>query len=349
MTAPQRVYHLALRETHAEAGARFHERLGWSLPAHYGDAEAEYAALRGAAVLLDQSHRSRFIVHGPDALEVLAGAFAGDLRALEEGRALRTAWLDADGLITDVALVARTGGIAYFVSGEPGQREATAARLRGALGPGYEATIDDRTESTCLLALTGPAAAEVARAHLDQALSPRLRQLEAVTFQFHGFRSLAVRTSDSGEDGFEMMLAPAVAQHVVQTLREAGVALAGDIAREAARVETCIPAYSPDLEGGLTPGEAGLHDLLGIPGGRRRRCLVALLLDALTALPAGTRLTGAALEGELRSCVRAFGLDAIAALAVLGGGDPPPPGTTLDAAGNRATIVAKPLYRRRTA
>ncbi|MBI2766784.1 MAG: hypothetical protein HYX53_12865 [Chloroflexi bacterium] len=347
MTDPARVYHLALRDVHASLGATFAVHTGWSLPERYGDFAAEHTAIRGHAALVDRSQRSRFIVSGTDALDVLQATFTGHLRELEEGRAMRTVALDDAGRIRDLALVARTGGIAYLVVGEPGQRFETRERLQAAAGPDFDVRIDDRTETTCLLGLAGPAAADVACEHLSDGLPARLQQLHAVTFEFHGFRTLATRTSDLGEDGFEFMLAPPVAQHVIETLRGAGVPLAGTAAQEVARVESCIPAFDPDLAPGLSPAEADLDLLLGIPGGADARILAAVLIESETILDPGTPLLAAgARAGELRSCVRSPALGATLGLAIIASRSALP-GIELELAGHRAMVVAKPFYRRR--
>ena len=347
MTAPQPLYHLALRETHESLGATFGRRDGWSLPEHYGDQSAEYRAMRSAAALLDRSHRSRFMVTGTDAGDVLAAAFAGHVDELEEGRAMRSVALNDRGEISDLVLIVRTGGIAYLVVGEPGRRTATLVHLQSKAAPDFDVRIEDRTETTCLLGLVGPAAEQTVRTHLAEGLPARLQMLHSATFEFHGFRAVATRTSDVGEDGFELMLAPAVAKHVIETLAGAGLALAGSAAQSCARVESCIPAFAPDLETGLSPAEADIDILLGIPGGRERWTLSAVLVDGETAPPAGTAAhIGAQRVGELRSCLRSSALGAIIGLAVIETGRAMP-GTALDLGGIRATIVAKPLYRRR--
>jgi len=348
MTDPKRVYHLALRELHAAAGATFGIHDGWSLPEHYGNAAAEHAALRSGAVLMDRSHFSRFLVTGTDAGVVLHAAFAGHVDELEEGRAMRSVALNGSGEITDVVLIARTGGIAYLVVGEPGQRFTTLARLQEQVKADFDVRIDDRTESTCLMGLAGPAAEEIVHRHLAEGLPARLQTLQSVSFEFHGFRALATRTSGVGEDGFEFMLAPAVAQHIIETLRAEGVNLAGRVAQESARVESCIPAYAPDLETGLSPAEADLDVLLDVAGGRERWMLSALVVEGDEPLPAGTpiRIDGER-AGELRSCVRSFALRLTIGLAVIESRRAIP-GRTLDLDGIRATIVAKPFYRRRS-
>ncbi|HNO66085.1 MAG TPA: hypothetical protein PKK39_07030, partial [Tepidiformaceae bacterium] len=89
MTTPEPLYHLALREVHAAAGAQFVAHAGWSLPASYRtEALAEHTAIRTTAAVIDRSHRSRILVTGTDALDVLRGAFAGHIEDLEEGRSM---------------------------------------------------------------------------------------------------------------------------------------------------------------------------------------------------------------------------------------------------------------------
>jgi aminomethyltransferase len=348
MTQPGAVYHLALRELHAAAGAVFEVRSGWMQPARYSGLEAEHRAIRTVAAAFDRSARSRFLVSGTDAGELLAATFAGHVDELEEGRAMCTVRLDGSGEIRDLVLIARTGGIAYLVSGEPGQRHETAEALQSSRKPDFDVRIDERTESTCLVGVAGPRAADVFSANLAEALPARLQLLHCVAFEFHGFRALATRTSDVGEDGFELMVAPAVAQHIFETLTAAGVPLAGLHALETARVESCIPAFDPDLETGLSPGEAGLDAVMDVPAGRGRWALSAMMLEAESVPAAGTvvRAEGRRV-GELRSVVRSPLLGGAIALAVVERAVAAP-GTTLDASGTAATIVAKPFYRRRS-
>lgn len=348
MTQNDRIYHLALREIHQAAGATFAVRTGWSLPERYGDPATEHTALRGHAVMFDRSHHSRFIVSGTDAGELLAAVFAGHVNELEEGRSMRAAALDESGKVADLALIARTGGIAYLVTGEPGQRFATFERLQAAKGTDWDVRIDDRTETTCLLGIAGPAAASLCEQHLGEGLPARLQKLHTVTFEFHGFRTLATRTSDTGEDGFEFMLAPAVAQHVIETLAAAGVPFAGAAALESARVEACIPAFDPDLRPGYTPAQADLDQLLDIPGGAEGVILSAVLLDGDTIPGPGTPvLAGGTRAGELRSCVHSYSLRSVIGLAAVSTAVALP-GAELDVAGIRATITAKPFLRRRS-
>ena len=346
MTDPG-VNRLALHAVHEALGATFRLRGGWRLPESYGDNEDEYARLRSSAVAFDRSDRTRVLVSGTDAAAVLGTVFGEAAGELEEGRAVRVAALDAVGRIADLALVARTGGIAYIVMGEPGRVATTVALLEAAVGEGYDVVIQDRTATTCLVGIAGPGAAEAAAQHVNEALPPRLPSMHAAPFEFHGYRALAVRTSGLGEDGFELMVAPPVAEHLLGLLAGSGVGLAGVGAQEIARIEAGVPAFTPDLETGLTPAEAGLSEVLGLPAEEPARVLSALLFEGVTTPPAGSpALADEQVVGELRSCARSFALDASAGLAILNR-DRSLPGTAISVGGERALVAQKPLYRRR--
>ena len=338
---------LALHAVHEALGATFELRGGWRLPETYGDSEDEYARLRSNAVAFDRSDRTRLLLSGTDAGTVLEAVFGREAGELEEGRAVRAAALDAMGRIADLALIARTGGIAYMVMGEPGRGATTLAMLEGAVGEGYDVVIQDRTATTCLVGIAGPGAAAAAAQHVNEALPPRLPSMHAAPFEFHGYRALAIRTGGVGEDGFELMVAPPVAEHLLGLLQSAGVGLAGMAAQEVARIEAGVPAFAPDLDTGLTPAEAGLSAALGLPLEEPPRLLSALLFEGDRTPPVGTpALAEEQVVGELRSCARSFALDAAAGLAILNL-DRSHPGTAISVGGESALVAQKPLYRRR--
>lgn len=346
----QPVYHLALRELLSSLGARFITKDGWSVPNDYGDVALEFDAIRNGAAILERSMQSRFMVTGTDAGVVLSRVFAGYLDELDEGRTMRTVVLDDSGHVRDVALVARTGGIAYLVAGEAGQREETLTRLEAANDASFDAQISDRTMTTCWLSVTGPEAAEAVRQHLAEAVPRALRPMQCVAFEFHGFRALATRTSETGEDGFELMLAPAVAQHAIETLRAAGVRLAGFEAQEIARIEACIPAFGAERLAELTPAEADIDALFGLPsdGAAASRLLSALLIEGASPVENGAVLTvSGARAGEVRSCVHSPTLNATIALGIIDAAFASP-GQRLELGETEATVVAKPFIRRRT-
>jgi folate-binding protein YgfZ len=78
--------HTTLHEQTAAAGAAFVEEGGYAVPAHFGDAEAEYRHARTGAVLADESHRGKIEVGGPDAARFLQNLSTNDILSLAPGR-----------------------------------------------------------------------------------------------------------------------------------------------------------------------------------------------------------------------------------------------------------------------
>ena len=83
------------------------EVAGHSVVLHYGDIAAEYAALRGGAMLVDRSARGRMRVRGVKAAELITGLVTNDVQALTTGHGLYAAGLSPKGkIIADVRVFA---------------------------------------------------------------------------------------------------------------------------------------------------------------------------------------------------------------------------------------------------
>ena len=76
---------LVLHEFHREAGARFLDLNGMEGVRDYGDAAAEYKALRETAGILDLSFRGRLCVLGADRRTFLNGQVTNNVKDLKTG------------------------------------------------------------------------------------------------------------------------------------------------------------------------------------------------------------------------------------------------------------------------
>src|SRR2546423_7089964 len=83
-----------LEEAHRRAGASLREQDGCLIAANYGDARAEYEAVRGAsgAGVIDLSSRGRVEVSGAEAVSFLNGMLTNDVAALREGEWMHAAF-----------------------------------------------------------------------------------------------------------------------------------------------------------------------------------------------------------------------------------------------------------------
>ncbi len=90
---------LALEAVHRAGGAVMTEAGGWLVPAHYGDPEAEYRALREGAGVVDRSMLGKVAVTGRDRQSFMQGMLTNEVKSLTPGQGTGAAFLDAHGKV----------------------------------------------------------------------------------------------------------------------------------------------------------------------------------------------------------------------------------------------------------
>ncbi len=129
-----------LSSEHAVLGGQVEPDAGWTTPASYGDADAEVAAARSAAALVDGFDGGLVRIAGPQATEFLQAAVSANLRDLAPGQGRRTLVLDPEGKVRSEAAVLRRadadGHPDYVLSTHPGDTATVVSWLR-ALSDGY--------------------------------------------------------------------------------------------------------------------------------------------------------------------------------------------------------------------
>jgi aminomethyltransferase len=248
-----------LRDAHVAAGAKLVEFAGWEMPVQYAGLMEEHRAVRSAAGLFDVSHMGEFRVSGPGAEAFLQGLTPNDVARLAIGRAHYSALLTPEGTFVDDLLVYRLGVTEFMLV-------VNAANLAGDFAwitarPHPDCEVTDVSDETALVALQGPRALSI--------LSP-LTAVELAPIKYYGFAhgevaghpALISRTGYTGEDGFELYLAPEAAPAVWDALMAAGAPLglqpAGLGARDTLRLEASMALYGHEIDLTTTPLEAGL-------------------------------------------------------------------------------------------
>src|SRR5438093_3569880 len=74
-----------LYETAFQSGGVFVEQFDWLMPAHYGNAVAEYQSAREHAALFDVSHHGKVEVSGADAASFLHNLCTNEVKNLSAG------------------------------------------------------------------------------------------------------------------------------------------------------------------------------------------------------------------------------------------------------------------------
>jgi aminomethyltransferase len=192
-----------LHARHVELGARMVPFAGWEMPVQYGSIIEEHRTVRGAVGLFDLSHMGEVLVGGPEALAFMRYAVVSDPGTLEPGQAQYSMLCEEGGGIIDDLIVYRTED-GYLIVCNASNRDTVVAHLEGLRGHGdFDATIEDRSDRTALIAPQGPRAAELLAGLTDLDLGS-LGYYRSMRGSVAGIECLVARTGYTGEDGFEL-------------------------------------------------------------------------------------------------------------------------------------------------
>lgn len=269
-----------LHDAHVAAGASFTDFAGWQMPVRYSGDLAEHRAIRTAAGLFDLSHMGEIFVVGPDAAQALDYALAGKISAVALGQAKYSLLLDAAGGIIDDLVVYRTGDDRFMIVANASNRSIVAAELVARTAQ-FDVEAFDESDEVALIAIQGPNALKILQStpgfaieggHPDgedvaQTLHD-LRYYRCVAGLFNGKPLLFARTGYTGEDGFELYLAPDQSLELWDVLLEAGagdgVVPAGLASRDTLRLEAGMPLYGHELSRHTFPAQAGLGRVVNL-------------------------------------------------------------------------------------
>jgi folate-binding protein YgfZ len=247
-----------LHAEHATAGARLVEVDGWSIPADFGDAAAEYRVLRQDAGLLDLSFRGKLRLAGPDRAAFLHNMLTNDILALRPGRGCHAAKLTVQGKM-QAALHVLCLEDAFLCDVEPGPSQELRAALTRHLVM-ENATLEDVTERWALLAVQGQQAAR-ALARLGAELGALEEELQHAEANVAGIGVRVVRSDHCGEGGFDLWVPADSAARVWRELLAPGeMRPVGLKALDVRRIEAGIPWHGSEITPDYLPLEVGLED-----------------------------------------------------------------------------------------
>lgn len=237
---------------------------GQAVVMHYGDIAGEYAALRGAAMLVDRGARGRMRVEGPRAAEMLTGLVTNDVTSLVPGHGQYAAALSPKGrIVADVRILARPDHLLIDVP--PRAWAGWQAMVRKYINPRIAPYLDEsvalrdigvfgQAARGIVAGLTGIAADALA------ALQPYAQLVAGAA----GRGALVVRSPDLELEGFEL-IAPAEVTHALWARAvAAGAVPAGLLAWEIARIEAGRPEWGIDIDETTIPQEANFDELHAI-------------------------------------------------------------------------------------
>jgi len=255
-----------LDEMHRGLGALLVERDAWLVPASYGDARAEYSAVRdgAGAGLIDLSSRARIEVRGAEAVQFLNGLVTNDVKALAPDAWMEAAFPTPQGrLIASCRVLHRADSFLFDTEAISHERLFKTLE-RFTLAGDFRVT--DRTQESAQLSLQGARAAAV----LGQVLGPQAASVErgrVVTVEWKGARLSVIRATHTAEDGFDLFVDEGEASALWEALMLAGAKPVGFDALEILRVEAGVPRYGLDMDETNIVTEAGLDDAVSYTKG----------------------------------------------------------------------------------
>jgi aminomethyltransferase len=240
----------ALHDRHVAAGARMVPFAGWEMPVQYEGVKPEHLAVRGGCGVFDVSHMGEVETVGPDATRFLQHLVTNDVEKVALGGAQYALLCRDDGGVLDDLFSYRLADDRWLTVTNASNHERDLAWMREHAAR-FDVELRDRIDDYAMLAVQGPRA----RALIGGELPERMRIAEHEVF---GVDALVAGTGYTGEDGVELLLAPADAPAVWDALLERGATPAGLGARDTLRLEVCFHLYGNDLMETRGPLEAGL-------------------------------------------------------------------------------------------
>src|SRR5688500_3764329 len=232
---------------------------GWDMPVEYSGLITEHMAVRTAAGLFDVSHMGELVVEGPGALAFLQAVTSNDVSKLADGQAQYSSLPMDNGAPVDDVVVLRRAADRYLMVVNASNVEKDFQWL-SARGPA-RCEVRNVSDDYALLALQGPRAEEVLQGLTALDLGA-LKYYHFLEGPVGGGPATVSRTGYTGEDGFEIFVAPAQAEALWKRLLEVGRGVglvpAGLGARDTLRLEARLCLYGNDMDETTTLVEAGL-------------------------------------------------------------------------------------------
>jgi len=256
-----------LHGRHLAAGARMVDFGGWEMPVQYSGITDEHLAVRTRAGLFDVSHMGQIEIAGTDALAAVQYMTSNDASRLAVGQIQYSALTTPTGGFVDDVLVYRWADSHYLLVVNASNIEKAASWIRAhAADVAGDVAVVNASSRYALLALQGPASMAI----LSELCTIDLEAVKYYWFapgEVAGARAMVSRTGYTGEDGFEIFLAPAQATRVWDAILLAGqhvdVRPCGLGARDTLRLEACMRLYGNEMDESVSVLEAGLGWTVG--------------------------------------------------------------------------------------
>lgn len=251
-----------LNDVHRACGAKMVDFGGWDMPVQYSGILDEHHAVRKAVGLFDVSHMGEIEVRGPQAAHLVDYVTTNHAAKLKPGQAHYSGLLYETGGFVDDILVHKVDDQHFFLcvnaSNQDKDYEHILAQNREKK---FDAEVDFASPRYAQLAIQGPRAHETLQKLTKTELSA-IRYYWFTDGEVAGTPARIAHTGYTGEDGFEIYIAPDEVHRLWDELlsagAEAGIKPCGLGARNTLRLEAKMALYGHEIDASINPLEADL-------------------------------------------------------------------------------------------
>lgn len=248
-----------LHAAHVSLGARMVDFGGWEMPVQYAGIVEEHLAVRRAVGLFDVSHMGEIEIRGPEALRLVDSVTTNAASKLQIGQAQYSGLLYEHGGFVDDILVHKVSDDHFFLCVNAANQEKDFDHIRAANR--FHAEVEFSSGRYAQIAVQGPLALRTLQKLTAVDLAP-IGYYWFTDGVVSGVPARIARTGYTGEDGFEIYLAPSEALRIWHELLQAGsefgIKPCGLGARNTLRLEAKMALYGHEIHASITPYEADL-------------------------------------------------------------------------------------------
>jgi aminomethyltransferase len=258
----------ALNSVHRALGAKMVDFGGWDMPVQYAGIIEEHKAVRSSAGVFDVSHMGEIEIAGPEAARLTEFVTTNNVSRLKTGQAHYSALLYAHGGFVDDILVHKVAEDHYFLCVNASNQEKDFEHIRSENR--FDCRVELSSDRYTQLAIQGPKA---------QATLQKLTPVDLSAIRYYWFADGEVagtpariaHTGYTGEDGFEIYVAPSESERIWNLVFEAGagsgIRPCGLGARNTLRLEAKMALYGHEIDASISPLEADLSWIVKLDKG----------------------------------------------------------------------------------
>ncbi len=248
-----------LFDVHRALNAKMVDFGGWNMPVQYSGIIQEHNAVRTGVGLFDVSHMGEIEVYGPEAEKLINYVATNNASKLKPGQAQYSALLYEHGGFVDDILVHKISDSDFFLCVNASNQEKDFEHIQA--HNRFNAEVVYASDRYAQLAVQGPKALETVQKLTGVNLSA-IKYYWFTDGQIADAPARIARTGYTGEDGFELYVAPESAERVWNAVLEAGkefdIKPCGLGARNTLRLEAKMALYGHEITASINPFEADL-------------------------------------------------------------------------------------------